>query len=178
MLGRAGFASCHESYVRGTAVRQSDTSQDRCRELLSLQHGAERTPSPGSWHGGPAWLPSTGTPLTARCLGYLLLGDSVTSILNLFPGTYLPHGNYKAIIAQQAASTHKVGPPGLLQITSDLLKLVSTCLSKAQWREVIFIEYDLRDFESPLLDPPLEAPSGARILGLYPATPSPGNHLC
>lgn len=130
----------------------------------------------------PAWRPSTASLRwdTAHCqVPRLPLPRRQRYIrAELAPGTYLPHGNYKAIIAQQA-STHKVRPPGLLQIASDLLKLVSTCLSKAQWREVIFMEHDLRGFESPLLlDPTLEAPSGARILGLSPAAPRPGNHLC
>lgn len=109
------------------AVRQRDRTQGRDLELLSLQHRAERTTSQGSCHGGPVCLPTTETLLTAGCLGYLLLGDSVTSVPNLFPETYLPHGNYKAILAQQA-STHKASPRGLLQITWNLLKLVSTCL--------------------------------------------------
>lgn len=104
-------------------VRQSDRTQGRCLELLRLQHRAQRTTS----HGGPAHLPTTETLLTAWCLGYLLLGDSITSVPNLFPETYLPHGNYKAILAQQA-STHKASPLGLLQITSNPLKLVSACL--------------------------------------------------
>lgn len=45
---------------------------------------------------------------------------------NLFPATYLPHGNYKHILAQQA-STHKVSPPGLLQIP----RLCWSCLAPA-----------------------------------------------
>lgn len=147
------------------AVRHSDTGQDRCLELSSLQHRAERSTSPGSSHGGLVNLP---THCQVPSL-FLFLVDSVTSMLNLFPETYLPPGNYKAILAQQA-STHKGSPPGLLQITCSLLKLVSTCLAKAQLREVIFMEYDLRDFESPLiLGPTLEATSGTRILGLFPA---------
>lgn len=101
----------------------------RCLELFSLQHRAERTTSPGSCPGGAAHLPSL-----VRCLRYLILGDSVTSMPNLLTETYLPHRNYKDILAQQAP-THKVSPPGLLQITSNLFRLVSACLSSTQLRE-------------------------------------------
>lgn len=87
---------------------------------------AKRSASLGSCHGWRGQcvngkdIPALPGPLL------LLSWWQCSTMPNLFPATYLPHGNYKHILAQQA-STHKVSPPGLLQIP----RLCWSCLAPA-----------------------------------------------